>query len=109
LNNALSSGKAAVGRKYVLLAFLNADLVDRWHWLTQSQLLDAVAVGQFTPGHVFTTATFIGYILGGLPEAAISTIGIFLPSFFSVASLGIVVPNLRKSKLCTAFLDGVNV
>ncbi|MFI5351244.1 MAG: chromate transporter, partial [Elusimicrobiota bacterium] len=97
------------GSGYVLLAFLQSSLVDRWHWLTQSQLLDAVAVGQFTPGPVFTTATFIGYLLGGLPGAAVATAGIFLPSFIFVAVSGPLIPRLRRSRVASAFLDGVNV
>jgi chromate transporter len=75
------------GSGYVLLAFLRADLVERLHWLTERQLLDAVAVGQVTPGPVFTTATFIGYILRGPKGAAVATLGIFLPAFFFVAWL----------------------
>jgi len=78
-------GAVLFGSGYVLLAFMQSDLVDRWHWLTQSQLLDAMAVGQFTPGPVFCTATFIGYLLGGGIGAAVATIGIFLPAFFFVA------------------------
>jgi len=105
----LKIGSILFGSGYVLLAFLKADLVDRWHWLTQSQLLDAVAVGQMTPGPVFTTATFIGYVLGGLPGAGLATLGIFLPSFFFVAGLGLIVPKLRGLRPAAAFLDGVNV
>jgi chromate transporter len=93
----------------VLLAFLRADLVERWGWLSERQLLDAVAVGQVTPGPVFTTATFIGYILGGLPGAALATIGIFLPAFFFVAASGPLVPRLRRSRIAGCVLDGVNV
>ena len=97
------------GSGYVLLAFLRTDLVERWHWLTENQLLDAVAVGQFTPGPVFTTATFIGYVLGGPWAAFVATVGIFLPSFILVAMCGRLVPRIRKSVLAGAFLDGVNV
>ena len=93
----------------MLLAFLRADLVEHWHWLTENQLLDAVSVGQFTPGPVFTTATFIGYILGGPKAALLATVAIFLPSFVLVAVSGPLVPRLRKSPLAGAFLDGVNV
>jgi len=94
---------------YVLLAFLKADLVDRLHWLTQAQLLDAIAVGQMTPGPVFTTATFIGYLLRGYPGAAVATVAIFLPSFLFVGALGLILPRLRKSPRAGAFLDGINV
>jgi len=102
-------GSVLFGSGYVLLAFLRADLVERWHWLTEAQLLDAIAVGQFTPGPVFTTATFIGYVLGGASGAAVATAGIFLPAFFFVAVSGPLVPLLRKSAVAGAFLDGVNV
>jgi chromate transporter len=81
-------GSVLFGSGYVLLAFLRSDLVDHLHWLTESQLLDAVAVGQVTPGPVFTTATFIGYVLGGAPGAGVATIGIFLPAFVFVAISG---------------------
>jgi chromate transporter len=104
----LKVGAVLFGSGYVLLAFLQSSLVDRWHWLTQSQLLDAVAVGQFTPGPVFTTATFIGYLLGGLRGAVVATIGIFLPAFFFVAVSGPLIPRLRRSPAAGAFLDGVN-
>jgi chromate transporter len=102
-------GSVLFGSGYVLLAFLRADLVDRWKWLTEGQLLDAIAVGQFTPGPVFTTATFIGYLLAGVPGATVATIGIFLPAFFFVAISGPLVPRLRRSPFAGAFLDGVNV
>ena len=101
-------GSVLFGSGYVLLAFLRADLVERWHWLTESQLLDAIAVGQVTPGPVFTTATFIGYQLGGIPGAAIGTLGIFLPAFVFVALSGPLVPLLRKSPAAGSFLDGLN-
>lgn len=104
----LKLGAVLFGSGYVLLAFLKADLVDRWHWLTQAQLLDAVAVGQMTPGPVFTTATFIGYVLNGWPGAVVATVGIFLPSFFMVGALGVLVPRLRKAPGMASFLDGVN-
>jgi chromate transporter len=97
------------GSGYVLLAFLRGDLIDRWHWLTNEQLLDAVAVGQVTPGPVFTTATFIGYVLGGGPGAVVATLGIFLPAFFFVAVSGPLVPRVRRLRAAGAFLDGVNV
>lgn len=104
----LKVGSVLFGSGYVLLAFLRADLVERWHWLTEGQLLDAIAVGQLTPGPVFTTATFIGYVLAGLPGASLATLGIFLPAFFFVAISGPLVPRLRRSPFARAFLDGVN-
>jgi len=105
----LKVGAVLFGSGYVLLAFLRTDLVDRLRWLTEAQLLDAVAVGQITPGPVFTTATFIGYLLGGFRGAVVATLGIFLPSFFFVSISGPLIPNLRRSALAGAFLDGVNV
>lgn len=102
-------GSVLYGSGYVLLAFLRADLVEHWHWLTPAQLLDAAAVGQVTPGPVFTTATFIGYLLGSMPGAIVATIGIFLPAFFFVAITGPFVHRLRKSKIAAATLDGINV
>jgi chromate transporter len=105
----LKVGSVLFGSGYVLLAFLRSDLVDRLHWLTESQLLDAVAVGQVTPGPVFTTATFIGYLLGGPSAAAIATLGIFLPAFVFVAISGPLIPRIRRSKAAGAVLDGVNV
>ncbi len=105
----LKVGAVLYGSGYVLLAFLQADLVDRLHWLTQSQLLDAVAVGQVTPGPVFTTATFIGYLLGGTTGAIIATIGIFLPSFILVAASRPLIPRIRRSPIAGPLLDGVNV
>jgi chromate transporter len=101
-------GAVLFGSGYVLLAFLRADLVDRWRWLTEAQLLDAVAVGQITPGPVFTTATFIGYLLGGTPGAVVATCGIFLPAFLFVALSGPLIPRLRRSATAGAVLDGVN-
>jgi chromate transporter len=100
-------GSIVFGSGYVLLAFLQADLVEHWHWLTTTRLLDAIAVGQVTPGPVFTTATFIGYLLAGLPGAVIATAGIFLPSFIFVAASSPLIPRLRKSAVAAAFLDGV--
>lgn len=102
-------GAVLFGSGYVLLAFLRADLVERLHWLTERQLLDAVAVGQVTPGPVFTTATFVGYVLAGAPGAAVATAGIFLPAFVFVALSGPLVPRLRRSPAAGAALDGVNV
>jgi chromate transporter len=105
----LKVGSVLFGSGYVLLAFLRADLVERLGWLSEAQLLDAVAVGQFTPGPVFTTATFIGWILGGAPGAAVATVGIFLPAFVFVALSGPLVPRLRRSPTAGAVLDGINV
>lgn len=105
----LKVGSVLFGSGYVLLAFLRNDLVERWHWLTESQLLDAVAIGQVTPGPVFTTATFIGYVLGGPVAAVVATIAIFLPAFVFVAISGPLVPRLRRSPVAGAFLDGVIV
>ncbi len=105
----LKVGSVLFGSGYVLLAFLRADLVDRWQWLSEGQLLDAIAVGQFTPGPLFTTATFIGYLLAGTPGALVATVGIFLPAFVFVAISGPLVPRLRQSPFAGAFLDGVNV
>jgi chromate transporter len=105
----LKIGSVLYGSGYVLLAFLRNGLVGKYGWLTEAQLLDAVAVGQITPGPVFTTATFIGYILGGTPAALAATLGIFLPAFFFVAVSGPLIPRIRKSPVAGAFLDGVNV
>jgi len=104
----LKVGSVLFGSGYVLLAFLRADLVERWHWLTEGQLLDAIAIGQMTPGPVFTTATFIGYILGGPVGAIVATIGIFLPAFFFVAVSSPLLARIRKSEIAGTFLDGVN-
>jgi chromate transporter len=105
----LKIGAVLFGSGYVLLAFLHSDLVDRLHWLTDRQLLDAVAVGQMTPGPVFTTATFVGYLLGGPVAGVVATVGIFLPAFVFVALSAPLVPRLRRSRLAGGFLDGVNV
>ncbi len=105
----LKVGSILFGSGYVLLAFLRADLVQHWGWLTDRQLIDAIAVGQFTPGPVFTTATFIGYVVAGYPGAILATIGIFLPSFLLVAASYPIIPRLRRSKWTAGFLDGVNV
>ncbi len=105
----LKVGAVIYGGGYVLLAFLEQGLVREHAWLTHRQLLDAVAIGQFTPGPVFSTATFIGYILGGAPGAAVATLGIFLPSFFYVGLLAPVLFRLRRSAWMSAFLDSVNV
>jgi chromate transporter len=103
------AGAVLFGSGYVLLAFLRADLVERLGWLTEPQLLDAVAIGQVTPGPVFTTATFIGYVLAGSTGAVVATVGIFLPAFVFVALSGPLVPRLRQSRLAGAALDGVIV
>lgn len=102
-------GAVLYGSGYVLVAFLRSELVHRLGWLSESQLLDAVAVGQVTPGPVFTTATFVGWVLGGAPAAAAATAGIFLPAFVFVALSGPLVPRIRRSATAGAFLDGVNV
>ncbi len=104
----LKVGAVLFGSGYLLLAFLRDDLVARRHWLTEAQLLDAIAVSQVTPGPLSTAATFIGYLLAGLPGALVATIGIFLPGFVLVAASGRLVPRLRESKIAGAFLDGVN-
>jgi len=105
----LKVGAVLFGSGYVLIAFLRADLVEQYQWLTDQQLLDAVTVGQITPGPVFTTATFIGYLLAGVPGAVVATVGIFLPAFVFVALSAWLVPRMRKSKVFGGFLDGVNV
>jgi chromate transporter len=105
----LKIGSILYGSGYVLLAFLQNDFVDRLHWITSQQLLDAISIGQFTPGPVFTTATFIGYLVGGLQGAILATIGIFLPSFVFVALSQPLIPRLRQSQLFSALLDGVNI
>ena len=105
----LKIGSVLYGSGYVLLAFLRADFVQRLGWLTEQQLLDAITVGQVTPGPVFTTATFIGYLLGGLPGAGLATLGIFLPAFIFVALANPLIPRLRSSPWTAALLDGINV
>ncbi len=105
----LKVGAVLYGSGYVLLAFLQKDLVEHWQWLTSDQLLDAVAIGQLTPGPVFTTATFIGYVLAGHTGALVATLGIFLPSFIFVAAVNPWVPHLRRSPWTSRFLDGVVV
>lgn len=102
-------GSVLFGSGYVLLAFVRAELVERLGWLTEPQLIDAIAVGQVTPGPVFTTATFIGYVLAGAGGALTATAGIFLPAFIFVAASGPLVPHIRRSRGASAFLDGVNV
>ncbi len=105
----LKIGAVLYGSGYVLLAFLEAEFIDKYGLLTMEQLLDAVAIGQFTPGPVFTTATFIGYLLNGIPGAILATIGIFIPSFLVVWAINPLIPKLRKSKITAAMLDGVNI
>ena len=105
----LKIGAVLYGSGYVLLAFLRADFVVRFGWLTDQQLIDAIALGQVTPGPVFTTATFIGFILGGVPGALLATLGIFLPSFLFVAVSNPVIPRLRNSAWVSGLLAGVNV
>jgi chromate transporter len=104
----LKVGALLFGSGYVLLAFLERDLVDRLGLITQQQLLDAIAVGQFTPGPVFTTATFVGYLIADLPGAAVATIGIFLPSFLLVALVAPLAVRARQLPVAAALLDGVN-
>lgn len=104
----LKIGAVLVGSGYVLLPVLRADLVVKFRWLSDSQLLDAVAVSQATPGPFFTVATFIGYVLAGWKGAALATVGMFLPAFAYVGVTSGFLPKLRKSPLAGAFLDGVN-
>ena len=103
----LKVGSIMFGSGYVLIAFLRADLVERWGWLTEQQLIDAIAVGQFTPGPLSTTATFIGYVLAGWPGAVVATTAMFLPAFFFVSITYPLLPRLRASRRLGAFLDGV--
>jgi chromate transporter len=104
----LKLGVVVFGSGYVLVAFLKDDLVDRLHWITTPQLLDAITAGQITPGPVFATATFLGYLLHGWAGAAVATVAIFLPSFFMAGLVGALAGHIRKSPLAAAFLDGVN-
>jgi|SRR5580704_3591413 chromate transporter len=103
----LKFGAVIFGSGYVLLAFLRADLLIHRGWLTDAQLIDAIAIGQVTPGPVFTTSTFIGYLLRGIPGAFVATVGIFLPAFLLVAASGPLLPRIRQSKIAASFLDGV--
>ncbi len=105
----LKMGVVVFGSGYVLLAFLKADLVDQLHWISVQQLLDAVTAGQMTPGPVFATATFIGFLLHGWSGAVVATVAVFLPSFFLAGMVGAAAGHIRRSKLASAFLDGVNV
>lgn len=104
----LKIGSVLYGSGYVLLAFLQRDLVENYQWLTSQQLLDAVAIGQITPGPVLTTATFVGYLLAGNMGAIAGTIGIFLPAFLLVGIVNPWVSKLRQSSWASGFLDGVN-
>jgi chromate transporter len=104
----LKLGVVVFGSGYVLVAFLKDDLVDRLRWVTQPQLLDAITAGQVTPGPVFATATFLGYLLHGWAGAAVATVAIFLPSFVMAGIVGVLAGRIRRSKLAAAFLDGVN-
>jgi chromate transporter len=103
----LKLGVVVFGSGYVLLAFLRDDLVNRLHWITEQQLLDAITAGQVTPGPVFATATFIGYLLRGCSGALVATAAIFLPSFFLAGAVGALADRIRQSKLVAAFIDGV--
>jgi chromate transporter len=104
----LKMGVVVFGSGYVLLAFFKADLVDRLHWVTNAQLIDAITAGQVPPGPVFATATFIGYLLRGWAGAAVATAAIFLPSFLMAGLVGAFADRIRESTLAAAFLDGVN-
>ena len=104
----LKVGAILFGSGYVLLAVLRGDLVERLHWLTESQLIDAIAVSQGTPGPFFTVATFVGYVIAGWKGAALATVGMFLPAFVFVGITAKFLPRLRKSPMAAAFLDGVN-
>jgi chromate transporter len=105
----LKIGAVLYGSGYVLIAFLRNDFVHRLGWLTDRQLLDAVAIGQVTPGPVFTTATFVGYLVAGTAGALLATVAIFQPSFVFVALSHPLLPRVRGSAGAGAFLDGVNV
>jgi chromate transporter len=104
----LKAGALLYGSGYVLLAFLRGDLVERLGWLTDAQLLDAVAIGQVTPGPLFTTATFVGYVVAGVPGAAVATVAIFAPAFVFVWLIGPIGDRLRDRPITAALLDGVN-
>jgi chromate transporter len=104
----LKLGSVVYGSGYTLLAFLRTDLVQRLHWLTDKQLLDAVSIGQFTPGPVFTTATFIGYLIGGWKAALLATFAMFLPSFVLIALIHSIASRLRQARWTSILLDGVN-
>ena len=105
----LKIGSVLFGSGYVLIAYLQDELIDRLGWLTQQQLVDAIAVGQFTPGPVSSAVTFVGYQIIGIKGAILATVGMFLPSFFFVAMLNPFIPKMRTSKWVSCFLDSVNV
>jgi chromate transporter len=105
----LKIGALLYGSGYVLVAFLQADFVERLGWLTEEQLIDAVAIGQVTPGPVFSTATFVGYLTGGVPGSIVATAAIFAPSFAYVAALGKLLPHVRRNRVAAALIDGVNL
>jgi chromate transporter len=105
----LKIGAVMYGSGYVLLAFLHADLIDRRGWMTDPQLIDAIAIGQMTPGPLSTTATFVGYVLGGVPGALLATVGIYLPAFLITALSHPLIPRLRHSPWAGSLLDGINV
>jgi chromate transporter len=105
----LKIGSVLFGSGYVLIAYIQQDLVNTFRWLTSQQLLDAVAIGQVTPGPVSTTAAVVGYIVSGLPGAVLATLGIFLPSFVLVILTAPLIPKMRRSRFLSAFLSGVNV
>jgi chromate transporter len=105
----LKVGSVLFGGGYLLIAFLQRGLVEEYGWLTQQQLLDAIAIGQFTPGPVLSTATFIGYVIAGFPGAIVATLGIFIPSFLLVAALNPFMNPIRNSSWTRPFLDAVNV
>src|SRR5690606_16373298 len=105
----LKIGALLYGSGYVLVAFMQRDFVDNFGWLTEQELLDAIAIGQVTPGPVFTAATFVGYITGGVPGATIATAAIFAPSFVYVAIVNPLIPRLRGNQVAGALIDGINV
>ena len=104
----LKIGAVAYGSGYVLLAFLRADFVAHLHWLTDKQLLDAIAAGMVTPGPAFASATFVGYLTGGLQGALLATLGMFLPSFVFIAIIFPLIPKLKKAPGARVFLDAIN-
>lgn len=105
----LKIGSVLFGSGYVLIAFLQGEVVEKYGWMTQQELLDAIAIGQFTPGPVLSTSTFIGYVIAGFPGAIVATVAIFVPSFLFVAALNPLIPKLRQSQWASAFLDAINV